>query len=82
MHYIRVDAVETLILRTIRAVCGYALGNETEFMEKVREKSLIQAENSVKESRKKIVKSKRRREETGGLIKKQYESYATGPPNV
>jgi hypothetical protein len=47
-------------------------------MEKVREKSLIQAENSVKESRKKIAKSKRRREETGGLIKKLYESYATG----
>jgi hypothetical protein len=45
-------------------------------MEKVREKSLIQAENSVKESRKKIAKSKRRREETGGLIKKLYESYA------
>jgi hypothetical protein len=76
MHYIRVDVVETLILRTVRAVCGYALENETEFMEKVREKSLIQAENSVKESKKKIVKSKRRREEVSGLIKKLYESYA------
>jgi hypothetical protein len=46
-------------------------------MEKVREKSLIQAENSVKESRKKLTKSKRRRDEVSGLIKKLYESYAT-----
>ncbi|MDR1487524.1 MAG: zinc ribbon domain-containing protein [Deltaproteobacteria bacterium] len=57
MRYLRVDVVETLILRTVRAICDYALENEAKFMEKVREKSLIQAENSVRESRKKLTKS-------------------------
>jgi DNA invertase Pin-like site-specific DNA recombinase len=35
MHYIRVDAVQTLILQSVKAVAKYALENEAEFIERV-----------------------------------------------
>ena len=77
-HYIRVSVVESLILETIRRVSKYARDNEADFMKRVREESELQQEAAVKESRKKLNKSKRRREEISGLIKKLYESYAAG----
>lgn len=75
-HYIRVSVVESLILEAIRRVSGYVRENEAEFIEKVRETSAITQEAAIKENRKKLTKSKRRREEISGLIKKLYESYA------
>ena len=77
-HYIRVSVVESLVLEAIRRVSGYVRENEAEFIERVREKSELQQEAAVKESRKKLLKAKRRREEISGLIKKLYEAYATG----
>ena len=77
MHYIRTDALETLILQTVKTVAAYALENEAEFIERVREKSALQAEQSVKDNRRKLMKSRRRRDEISGLIKKLYEGYAT-----
>ena len=77
-HYIRVSVVESLVLEAIRRVSGYVRENEAEFIERVREKSALQQEAAVKESRKKLSKAKRRREEISGLIKKLYETYATG----
>ena len=68
--------IENLILTAIRRVSEYVRENETEFTEKVREKSALQQETAVKESRKKLAKSKRRREEISGLVKKLYEAYA------
>jgi hypothetical protein len=75
-HYIRVPVVENLILTAIRRVCGYVRKNESEFVRRVRQESEIQQETAVKENRKKITKSKRRRDEINSLIKKLYESYA------
>lgn len=75
-HYIRVSVVENLILETIRRTSGYVRENEAEFMERVREASTLQQETAVKESRKKLTKFNRRREEISGLIKKLYEAYA------
>jgi hypothetical protein len=75
-HYIRVSVVENLILTAIRKVSRYARENEAEFIERVREKSALQQEAAVKESRKKLTHAKRRREEIGGLVKKLYEAYA------
>ena len=72
------SVVENLILTAIRRVSEYVRENETEFIERVREKSALQQETAVKESRRKLTKSKRRREEISGLIKKLYEAYATG----
>jgi len=77
-HYIRVSVIENLILETIRRVSGYVRENEVEFVERVRKESALQQDTAVKENRKKLTKSKRRREEISGLIKKLYESYAAG----
>jgi DNA invertase Pin-like site-specific DNA recombinase len=77
-HYIRVSVVEKLILEAIRRTSKYARENEAEFMKRVRDEADLQQEAAVKESRKKLAKSKRRREEVSGLIKKLYESYAAG----
>lgn len=78
MHYIRVSVVEKLILETIREVSAYALSNEKEFVKKVREASDVQQEAIMKEYRRRLGKAKRRHEELDDLVKKLYESFATG----
>ena len=78
MHYIRVSVVEKLILETIREVSAYALSNEKEFVKKVREASDVQQETTMKEYRRRLGNAKRRHEELDDLVKKLYESFATG----
>lgn len=78
MHYIRVSVIEKLILETIREVSAYALSNEKEFVKKVREASDVQQEATMKEYRRRLGKAKRRHEELDDLVKKLYESFATG----
>ena len=78
MHYIRVSVVEKLILETIREVSAYALSNEKEFVKKVREASDVQQEATMKEYRRRLGKAKRGHEELDDLVKKLYESFATG----
>ena len=78
MHYIRVPVVEELILDTIKSVSLYVRTNEAEFIEKVRESSALYQESAVKENKKLLSKCIRRRDELDGLIKKLYESFATG----
>ena len=78
MHYIRVSVVEKLILETIREVSAYALSNEKEFVKKVREASDVPQEATMKEYRRRLGKAKRRHEELDDLVKKLYESFATG----
>ena len=78
MHYIRVSVVEKLILEAIREVSAYALSNEKEFVKKVREASDVQQETTMKEYRRRLGKTKRRHEELDDLVKKLYESFATG----
>jgi len=75
-HYIRTSVVENLILESIRRTSGYVRENESEFIKRVREESELQQTAAVKESRRKLTKSKRRREEISVLIKRLYESYA------
>jgi len=75
-HYITVAVIEKLILEAIRRTSRYARENEADFMKRVREEADLQQEAAVKESRKKLTKHKRRREELNGLIKKLYEAYA------
>ena len=76
MHYIRVPVIEELILDTIKSVSYYVRTNETEFIEKVRESSALHQESAVKENKKLLSKSIRRRDELDNLIKKLYESFA------
>lgn len=75
-HYIRVEVVEQLILDAIRRASRYAIENEAAFIQRVREEAALQQEAAIRESRRKLTKGKRRREEISRLIKKLYESYA------
>ena len=76
-HYIRVAVIEKLILEAIQRTSGYVRDNEAEFVKRVRVEAAVQQEAAVKESRKKLMKFKRRREEVTVLVKRLYESYAT-----
>ena len=77
-HYISTRALRTLILDTIRTVSAYALSNEAEFMEKVRAASQLRQAEAAKEIKRKLNKESKRSAELDGLIKKLYETYATG----
>jgi len=76
IHYIRREVVEELILDTIRRTCNYVRKNEPDFIKQVHEVSANFQEIAIKDNRKKLTKSKRRRDEVSSLIKKLYESYA------
>lgn len=77
-HYISTRAVRALILDTIKLVSTYAISNEEEFIQKVREASEVKQKESAKELKRKISKARKRYAELDVLIKKLYESYATG----
>ena len=70
------EVVEQLILDAIRRASRYAIENEAAFIQRVREEAALQQEAAVRESRRKLTKGRRRREEISRLIKKLYESYA------
>lgn len=77
-HSISTRTVRTLLLETIRTVSTYAISNEEAFRQKVLTASRLKHEADTKELKKKIAKAKKRSAELDVLIKKLYESYATG----
>ena len=77
-HYINTHALRAIILDAIRLTSKYAIENKEEFIAKVREASQIQQADKAKELRKRLIKSKKRYSELDNIIKKLYESYATG----
>ncbi len=77
-HSISTKVIRELLLATIRTVSAYAIENEAEFIRKVRAASQVQKEDHAKALKRKITKEKRRCTELDTLIKKLYESYATG----
>ncbi len=77
-HYISTRSLRTLILDTIRMVSTYAISNEAEFIRKVREASEVRQKEMAKDLKRKVGKAKKRSSELDGLIRKLYESYATG----
>ena len=77
-HYITTKAVRTLILDTIKTVSAYAISDEKGFVEKIRTASQIRQDNAAKELKRKLSRDRKRSGELDGLIKKLYESYATG----
>ena len=76
IHYIRAEAAEELILDTIRRTCNYVRKSEPDFIKRVHEVSATFQETAIKESKSKLIKLKRRRDELTTLVKKLYESYA------
>jgi hypothetical protein len=77
MHFIRTAAAEEIVLSSVKRVSRYVRENEAEFAERVRDASALRQASAVQESKKRLAKSQRRRDELDGLIKKLYESYAT-----
>lgn len=77
-HRVNTNALIKLILETIRLVSEYAITNKAEFIEKVKAISLSQHNQDVNEQKKRLVKNEKRYTELDELIKKLYESYATG----
>lgn len=76
-HYINTKALRALILDTIRMVSAYAISNEAEFIQRVREASEVRQQEMAKELKRKVSKAKKRSAELDGLIRKLYEAYAT-----
>ena len=77
-HRVNTNALIKLILETIRLVSEYAITNKAEFIEKVKAISLSQHNQDVNEQKKRLAKDEKRYTELDELIKKLYESYATG----
>ena len=78
MHYIPSKKMEAAILTAIQRVSWYVQNNETEFIQRVREASTVQQEETVKDSKRRLEQSKKRHTELDGLVKKLYEANATG----
>jgi len=78
MHYIPTKNVESLILSTIQRISWYVREHEKEFIQKVREASTVQQEETVKECKRRLKQSEKRFAELDGLVKKLYEANATG----
>jgi len=77
-HYINTNALWELILETIKTVSTYAVSNEPEFIEKVRAASEVRQAQAAKDMKRKLNKDRIRSAELEGIIKKLYESFATG----
>ena len=77
-HYITTKALRTLILDTIRTVSTYAISNQDEFMEKVRAASQIRQTEAAKDTKRKLNRDKKRAADLDTIIRKLYESFATG----
>ena len=77
-HYISTKALRTLILETIKMVSAYAITNESEFVQKVREMSEVKQKEEAASLKRKISKAKKRCAELDSLIKRLYESFVAG----
>lgn len=78
VHYIRTEALRTLILDTIRTASTYAISNQEDFLAQVRAASQIRQEEAAKDTKRKLIKDRKRIDELEAIIKKLYESYAVG----
>lgn len=77
-HHISTKALRALILETIRMVSRYAISNEAEFTQRVREASQLRQAEAAKDRKRKLNRDRKRSAELDGLIKKLYEAFATG----
>lgn len=77
-HGVSTKALRAMILDTIKLVSAYAIKDEAAFIEKVRSASEVRQAEAAKDLKRRIAKAKKRSAELDVLIKKLYESYATG----
>ena len=77
-HSITTKALRRLTLDAIRTASAYAISNRDEFIEKIREASEIKRREGANSLKRKLARERKRSAELDGIIKKLYESYATG----
>jgi hypothetical protein len=77
-HSISTKAVRGILLETIRATCGYVREHEQEFVERVRESSVVKQADTAKQYRKTINKNERRLVELDKIFYSLYEDKALG----
>lgn len=75
-HYISTENVRELVLQAIRSVGRYAIGNETEFAEKVREVSALRHADEVRGKQAEADHARLRIDELDAIIRTLYERYA------
>ena len=77
-HYISTENVRELVLQAIRSVGRYAIGNEAEFAEKVREVSALRHADEVRGKQAEADHARQRIDELDAIIRTLYERYALG----
>ena len=77
-HYINGNALYDIVLETIKYVAEYAISDKKGFIEKVKEASRVKQLEEAKGLQKKLRRDEKRCKELDEIIKKLYESYATG----
>jgi len=80
-HYIGTKVLQQLTLEAIKSVSEYVRDNEEDFINKLREVSLIRQDEEAKSHKKRMVKEQKRVNELNTLIKRIYEDYANGKLN-
>lgn len=78
IHRIHVDAVEQIVLETLKKVSRYAAGNEDEFIRLATETLSSRQAGEIKTQKKKLAASEKRHAELDGLIRRTYEDMVAG----
>lgn len=76
-NWFSIKQLRLLLQKTIRSVSQYAIANEAEFIQRIREASKVKPED-VAPLKKEIANRKRRIDELNRMLKKLYEDYALG----
>ncbi len=77
-HNIKSKAIMDMTLEAIQEISRYAIENRDDFIRQVRQEAEVQHAATAKELRRRQARDIRRRDELDVIIKKLYESYATG----
>lgn len=77
-HFIRLEDIETILLRDLRKVTKFAREHESEFLELAKKRSLKETERVRAENKSLLDKSVRRISEIDGIIQKLYEDNVSG----
>jgi DNA invertase Pin-like site-specific DNA recombinase len=78
MHHITTANLRAIVLDAIRSVSDFVKDNESEFICLVREESENQTADNLKDSKRKLVRDKKRVSELDKLIKGLYEDKISG----
>ena len=77
-HYISTANVREIVLQVIRSVGRYAICNEKEFAEKVREVSALRHADDARRKQQEAEKARKRITELDTMIQRLYERFALG----